>query len=140
MEGEEFLASRHRSVVTQFIEAVVEEWACDMGEVERNVLGVALRHEIETRLVPGLLAVDALLVGADSETLGWLPEWLDLTSTVLPADAEFLTEMSRRLDPDGFGLLEDNLALRPGESAASRAFTDFLWEMSPGVTSRSAVT
>ena len=36
MEGEEYLASRHREVVTEFIEAVVEEWAGDMGQVERN--------------------------------------------------------------------------------------------------------
>ena len=138
MDEEKFLSSRHRAVVTEFIEAVVEEWACDMGEVERNVLGVALRHEIETRLAPELLALHALLLGAGSETLGWLPEWLELTSTVLPADAAFLTEMGRRLDPDGFGLLEDNLALLPGESATARAFTDCLWEMAPGLPGRSS--
>ena len=31
MEAKDFLASRHRAVVDEFIEAVVEEWACDMG-------------------------------------------------------------------------------------------------------------
>ena len=29
-------------------------WACDMGDLERNVLGVVIRQEIETRLVPGV--------------------------------------------------------------------------------------
>ena len=106
MEGKEFLASRHRAVVTEFIEAVVEEWAGDMGDLERNILGVALRQEIETMLVPGLLAVDALLLGANAKTLGWLPEWLDRVSTALPGDAEFLTEMGRVLDPPGYDLLE----------------------------------
>ena len=27
--------------------------------------------------------------------------------------------------------MEDNLALLPGESEASRVFTDYLWEMAP---------
>ena len=58
-----FLASAHRRVVDEFICAVVEEWAGDMGQVERNLLGVALRGEIETRLVPELLALHALLLG-----------------------------------------------------------------------------
>ena len=136
MEGKEFLASRHRAVVTEFIEAVVEEWAGDMGDLERNILGVALRQEIETMLVPGLLAVDALLLGANAKTLGWLPEWLDRVSTALPGDAEFLTEMGRVLDPPGYDLLEENAVLLPGESEASRAFTDYLWSMAPGISSR----
>ena len=133
MEGDEFLASRHRAVVTEFIEAVVEEWACDMGQVERNILGVALRREIETRLAPELLALHALLLGADAEMLGRLLEWLDRVQTPLPADRGFLEEMSRRLDPSGCAVLEENLALLPGESEASRAFTDFLWSMTPSV-------
>ena len=74
MEGDEFLASRQRAVVTEFIEAVVEEWACDMGQVERNILGVALRSHMETELVPGLLAIHALLLKADAEMLARLPE------------------------------------------------------------------
>ena len=131
MEGEEFLASAHRRVVDEFIEAVLGEWACDMGDVERNVLGVALRQEIETRLAPELLALHALLLGADAETLGRIPEWLDRVQTQLPSDAEFLTEMERRLDPVGSSLVEENAVLLPGESAASRTFTDCLWEMAP---------
>ena len=140
MEGEEFLASRHRAVVDEFIGAVLGEWACDMGDLERNVLGLALRQEIETRLAPELLALHALLLGADAEMLGWLPEWLDRVSTALPGDAEFLTEMGRVLDPPGYDLLEENAVLLPGESEASRAFTDCLWSMAPGISSRRSVT
>ena len=136
MDKREFLATRHRGVVAEFIEAVVEEWACDMGQVERNILGVVLRREIETRLAPELLALHALLLGADAEMLGWLPEWLDRVSTALPGDAEFLTEMGRVLDPPGYDLLEENAVLLPGESEASRAFTDCLWSMAPGISSR----
>ena len=126
-----FLVSAHRRVVDEFICAVVEEWAGDMGQVERNLLGVALRGEIETRLVPELLALHALLLGADAETLGWLPEWLDRVQTQLPSDAGFLTEMGRRVDPGGFQVLEENLFLLPGQSETAQAFTDFLWEMAP---------
>ena len=107
-----------------------------MGDVERNIVGVALRQEVETRLAPELLALHALLLGADAEMLGWLPEWLDRVSTALPGDAEFLTEMGRVLDPPGYDLLEENAVLLPGESEASRTFTDCLWSMAPGISSR----
>ena len=131
METREYLARQHRRVVDEFIESVLDEWTCDMGDLERNVLGVVLRQEIETRLVPGLLAVDALLLGADAETLGRIPEWLDRVQVPLPAEAEFFTEMVRLLDPVRSSLLEENLALRPGESVPSRVFSDCLWEMAP---------
>ena len=134
METRDFLARHHRRVVAEFICAVVEEWAGDMGQVERNVFGVALRGEIETRLVPELLALHALLLGADAEMLGWLPEWLDRVSTALPGDAEFLTEMGRCLDPAGYDLLDENLAALPGQSEARRAFDAHLWEMAPCVS------
>ena len=140
MDESGFLASAHRRVVDDFIQAVLDEWACDMGDVERNIVGVALRHEIETRLAPELLALHALLLGANAKMLGRLPGWLDRVQTQLPGDAEFLTEMGCLLDPDAFGLLEENSVLLPGESEASRAFTNFLWEMAPGVPVRSAVT
>ena len=137
METSEFLARNHRRVVDEFICAVVEEWTEDMGDLERNVLGVVLRQEIETRLVPGLLAVDALLLGADAETLGWIPEWLDAVQTPVTFDRDFFEETARRLDPTGCEVLEESLGLLPGESEASRAFTDCLWSMAPGISSRS---
>ena len=140
MDERGFLASRHREVVDEFICAVVEEWAGDMGQVERNVLGVVLRQEIETRLVPGLLAVDALLMGADAETLGRIPEWLDRVQIPLPAEAEFFTEMVRLLDPVVADLLDENSGLLLGESEAARAFTGYLWSMAPGIPSRRSVT
>ena len=58
-----WVSSRHRAVVTAFIEAVLDEWACGLGDVERNLLGVALWSHVEIELVPGLLAVHGLLVG-----------------------------------------------------------------------------
>ena len=140
METWDFLARQHRRVVDEFIESVLDEWTCGMGQVERNVLGVALRGEIETRLVPELLAVHALLLGADAEILGRIPEWLDRVSTALPADAEFLKEMGHLLDPVGYQVLEENLALRPGESETVRAFTVYLWEMAPRFPGRPSVT
>ena len=118
METRDYLARQHRRVVDEFICAVVEEWAGDMGQVERNVLGVALRGEIETRLVPELLAVHALLLGADAEILGRIPEWLDRVQTQLPGDAEFLIEMGRRVDPGGFQVLE----IWPESGLSRRAF------------------
>ena len=89
-----FLASAHRRVVGDFIQAVLDEWACDMGDVERNVLGVALRHEIETRLAPELLALHALLLGADSDALGRLPGWLNTAQAPLTLDRDFFEEMA----------------------------------------------
>ena len=46
MDESAFLASSHRRVVTEFIQAVLDEWALDLGDMERNILGVALRHEV----------------------------------------------------------------------------------------------
>ena len=104
MDERGFLASRHREVVDEFICAVVEEWAGDMGQVERNVLGVALRQEVETRLAPELLALHALLLGADA--LRRIPEWLDRVQTPLTLDRDSLRQMARRLDPTGYEALE----------------------------------
>ena len=131
LETREYLARFHRRVVTELIEAVLDEWAGDMGDLARNVPGAALRQEVETRLVPGLLAVDALLLGAGGDTLARLTEWLDRVQTPLPAEAEFFTEMCRLLDPVVSSLVEENLALRPGGSVPSRVFTDYLWVMAP---------
>ena len=136
METRDFLARQHRRVVDEFICAVVEEWVGDMGDLERNVLGVVLRQEMETRLVPELLAVHALLLEVDAETLGRIPEWLDAVQTPVTFDRDFFEETARRLDPTGCEVLEESLGLLPGESEASRAFTDCLWSMAPGISSR----
>ena len=58
METPEFLARHHQRVVGDFIEGLLDRM--DLGDLERNVLGVALRREVETELVPGLAAVQAL--------------------------------------------------------------------------------
>ena len=111
-----------------------------MGDLERNVLGVVLRREIETRLAPELLALHALLLGADWETMGRLPGWLNTVQAPSTLDRDFFEEMARRLDPTGYEVLEESLELLPGESEASRAFTDCLWCMAPGIPSRRSVT
>ena len=115
-------------------------WPGTWGDLERNIVGVSLRQEVETRLVPGLLAVHSLLLGVDGETLARLPGWLDCVQTPMPSDAGFFTEMGRLLDPEGCHLLGENAALLPGESEAARAFTDCLWSMAPGIPSRRSVT
>ena len=130
METSEILARHHRRVVDEFIESVLDE--LDLGDLERNVLGVALRREVETGLVPGLAAVQAYFHAADAATLGkGLPEWLGRVSSVLPPESEFLAEMGQRLDPDGAGLLDDNLGIRAGESEVARVFEAHLWEIAP---------
>ena len=56
----------------------------------------------------GLLTVDALLLEADVGALRRLPERLELVQTPLPADAEFLSDMTGRLDPVGYEVLSEN--------------------------------
>ena len=131
MENWEVLARHHRRVVDEFMEAVLDE--LDLDGVERNVMGVALRSEVETRLVPGLMALDALLLEADAHALARLPGWLDRVSTVMPAESEFLTMMGRWVDPVGAAKVEENLRLLPGESEVRRMFEAHLWELSPAV-------
>ena len=133
MEQSEFLARHHRRVVDEFIESVLDQM--DLGELERNVMGVALRREVETGLVPGLTAIQAVFHAADAAMLGQrLPGWLDRVSSVLPGESEFLAEMGRSLDPAGYDLLETNLVLRSSESEVRRAFGVHLWEMAPCVS------
>ena len=91
-----FLASAHRRVVDEFIEVVLDDLAGDVGDVERNVLGVALRQEVETWLAPELLAIHALLLGADGGTLAELPEWLELTSVIIGCREPHVLEQSSR--------------------------------------------
>ena len=132
MEKSEILACHHQALVDRFVESVLDE--LDLGDLERNVLGVALRREVETGLVPGLVAIQAVFHAADAATLSrGLPEWLDRVSSVLPEESEFVTEMGRRLDPSGADLVEGNSGLRPGESEVRRAFEDYLWDMTPCV-------
>ena len=133
METSEILAHHHRRLVDEFIEGVLD--ALDLGDLERNVLGVALRYEVEAGLVPGLLAVQALFHAADAETLGKeLPKWLGRVSSVMPAESDFMAEMGRQLDPVGCGSLDENLGLGPGDSEVRRAFEAHLWEMAPSVS------
>ena len=123
---DDYLARQHQRAVEEFISAVLDEVSCDM---ERNVLGVALRQEVETRLAPELLAIHALLLGADGATLARLPAWLERGQIPLLSDAEFFAEMGRLLDPVAYQVLDENSVLLPGESETSRVFTDYLWEI-----------
>ena len=132
METRDYLARQHRRVVTEFIESVLDQ--LDLGDLDRNVLGVALRRELETELVPGLVAVQAVFHAADAETLGkGLPEWLDRVSSVMPAESAFMTEMGRQADPAGYDLLVENLGVRSGESEVRGVFEAHLWEVAPSI-------
>ena len=132
MVGNEFLAGEHRMVVDRFIEDAAGVLSEGLGIVERNELEVNLRFYVETQLVPGLLAVNALLLGASSEALERdLPEWIERASTVLPAEAAFLTEAGRGVDPLSYSLLAENLGLSPGRCLGVEVFWDHLLSMAP---------
>lgn len=132
MESSEILALHHRHTVDGFIESVLDQ--INLTDLERNVVGVMLRREVQEELVPGIIAVQALFHAADAEMLGReLPEWLEQVSTAMPSEADFLVEMGRRLDPSGCSLLDESLGIRPGESEVGRAFEVHLWEMAPRV-------
>ena len=129
MENWEMLARHHQMVVDRFIGSVLDE--LDLGDLERNVVGVALRRELKTELVPGIVAIQAVFCGADAAMLERVPDWLDRVSSSLPAESAFLTEMGRRLDPGGSVLMDENLGGFAGESEVRRAFDAHLWEMAP---------
>ena len=134
MENWDLLACHHRRIVDGFIEDMLD--GQDLDGVERNVMGLALRREVETVLVPGLSVVLALLLEADADALARLPDWLDRVQAILPADGAFLAEMGRRVDPAGASLVEEGLGLLPGESLARREFRNCLWELAPCVKGR----
>ena len=131
MEKSEILACHHQALVDRFVESVLDE--LNLGDLERNVLGVALRREVETGLVPGLVVIQAVFHAADADVLDRMPEWLDRVSSVIPGDSEFIAETGRRLDPSGADMIDENLGLRPGESEVRRVFEAHLWEMAPCV-------
>ena len=114
MDNWDLLGYRYQRIVDEFIEAVLD--GMELGDMERNVMGVVL------------------LLDADANTLERLPEWLDSVSTLMPAESDFLTEMSGKLYPIGSALLAENLALSPEGSEIRRAFDACLWEMAPFVS------
>ena len=133
METSEILARHHERVISDFIESVLSEM--DLTDLQRNVLGLVLRREAETGLVPGLVAIQAAFHAADAKMLGKvLPEWLDRVSSVMPTESPFLSDMGRQVDPGGAGLIDENLGLHFGESEVRKAFQGHLWEMAPCVS------
>ena len=91
METSEILARHHRQIVDRFIESVLD--GMDLGDLERNVVGLALRREVEAELVPGIVAIQAVFHAVDAETLGTaLPRWLEGVTSVMPAESDFLVE------------------------------------------------
>ena len=132
--ADEFLAGEHRRVVDNFIKDAIDVLAKDLGMVERNELEVNLRFYVETQLVPGLLAVNALMLQASSEALEHdLPEWIERTSTALPSEAAFLTEAGRMVDPKSYALLTENLDLSPDQCLGVMMFQAHLLSMAPMV-------
>ncbi len=132
MVGYECLAGEHRRVVDHFIEDAVAVLARGMTLLQRNELEVNLRFFVETQLVPGLLAVNALLLKASPQALQKdLPEWIERTSTVLPSEAAFLTEAGRMVDPFFYSLLAENLDLPPDQCLGVQMFQVQLLSMAP---------
>ena len=130
MTGDEFLIGEHRRVVDRFIADAAGVLSEGLRLAERNELEINLRFYVETQLVPGLLAVNALLLGASSESLErYLPEWIERASTVLPSEAEFLTEAGREVDPLSYSLLEENLGLSPDQCLGVMTFQAHLLSM-----------
>ena len=123
-ETPEILARHHRRAVEEFIESMLDELDLDgAGDLEQNVVEVALRREVETGLVPGQAAIQAVFRAADAEVLGRkLPEWLERVSSVIPAESEFLTVMGRQVDPVGYKFLDENLGLLAGGYEVRRVF------------------
>ena len=132
MVGNEFLAGEHRRVVDGFIAAAAGVLSEGLGVVERNGLEINLRFYVETQLAPGLLAVNALLPGASPGALERdLPEWIERAATVLPAEAAFLTEAGREVDPLSCSLLAENLGLSPDQCLGVKMFHAHLLSMAP---------
>ena len=132
MVGKGFLAGEHRRVVDRFIEDAADVLAEGLSVAERNELEVNLRFYVETQLVPGILAVNALLLGASPEALDRdLPEWIERASTVLPAEAAFLTEAGRGVDPLSYSLLSENLGLSQDQCLGVEMFRANLQGMAP---------
>ena len=119
----EFLAAEHRRLVDEFIQDTADMLAKGLSVAERNELEVNLRFYVDTQLLPGLLAVTAVLLDASPDALQKdLPEWLERTSTALPSEAAFLTEASRMVDPNSYALLSENLALPPDQCMGVKMF------------------
>ena len=132
MAGGEFLAGERRRVVDRFIEDAAAVLTEGWSVAERNQLGVNLRFCVETQLAPGLLAVNALLLGASPEALRRdLPEWIEHTSTALPVEAAFLAGVGREVDPLSYALLAENLGLSPDRCLGVEVFHAHLLGMAP---------
>ena len=132
MVGEGFLAGEHRRVVDRFIEDAADVLPEDLSVAERNDLEVNLRFYVETQLVTGIFAVNALLLGASPEALERdLPEWIERASTVLPAEAAFLTEAGQGVDPLSYSLLPGNLEPSQDQCLGVEVFQSHLQGMAP---------
>ena len=132
MVGEGFLAGEHRRVVDRFIEGAADVLAEGLSIAERNQHEINLRFQVETQLVPGLLAVNALLLGSSPGALEKdLPEWIERVSTLLPEEAAFLTEVGKTVDSSSYGLLAENLGLSPDQCLAVEVFQAHLLGMAP---------
>ena len=130
MIADEFLAAEHRRLVDEFIRDTADMLAEGLSVAERNGLEVNLRFYVDTQLLPGLLAVTAVLLEASPDALQKdLPEWIEQTSTALPSEAAFLTEAGRMVDPNSYALLSENLALPPDQCMGVKMFQAHLVSM-----------
>ena len=129
-----FLAAEHRRNVAEFVEAIASIVPGDLGIEERNELEAKVRFQVENGLVPGLLAVVAFLLEASPQDLNRdLPRWIERVSTVLPVDAEALTEAGRQVDPAGYTLLSETMGLTQDKALAVDMFHSHLLSLAPCV-------
>ena len=132
MVTNELLAGEHRRIVDRFVEDAANLLSEGLEVAERNQLEVDLRFYVETQLVPGLLAVHAVLLGAPLDALNTdPPEWIERTSSLLPAEAAFLTEAGRGVDPVSHTLLAENLGMSDDQCLGVTTFHDHLSSLLP---------
>ena len=67
MENWDLLARHHRGSGRVHRGCLGVNWP---GDLERDVVGIVLRREVATELVPGLVAIQAGFLAANAEVLG----------------------------------------------------------------------
>ena len=101
-----------QKVIEEFLVLAGDPAAAGQVHSEQVRSELFLRSMVENELVPRLLAFSCLLLGAEVSIIHQeILELLRGMSTALPSEAEFLTMMSRRVDPETYAVYSENLEL-----------------------------
>ena len=123
MIGAELMGDEHRRIVDNFIKEAIDVLAENIAFLERNELEVNLRFYVETQLLPGLLAMNALLLQASPHALEKdLPDWIERAITAPPSEAAFLADAGKMIDLNSYTLLQENLDLAPDQCMSVKVF------------------